>query len=143
MDALFLSTKKLPDGSPAWDLALNSSGNIIVVSGPYAIAQNVACAVRTFLGECWYDTTKGVPYFQQILGYMPSYQYMKAKFIGAALLISGVASVQCFLTGPSRETRVVGGQMQITLIDGTVVVATTPELGIAPWYARAVNVYAL
>ena len=143
MDALFLSCKKLPDGSPAWDLALNSAGNIIVATGAYAIAQNVASAVRVFQGECWYDATKGVPYSQQILGQTPSYQLMKARFASAAASIRGVGSITTYLTGPDRAHRGVGGQMQITTSDGTVVVVTSPAIGVAPWYARAIDVYAL
>ena len=140
---MFLSLKKLDDGSPAWDLALNASGNIILATGSYAVAQNIATAARTFLGECWYDTTKGVPYSQQILGQMPSYQFMKARFVAAALTIRGVASAQCFLTGPGRVARTIGGQIQARLTNGTIVVVTSPEIGVAPWYAQAVNVYAL
>ena len=39
-----------------WDLCLDANGNIAMATGPYAIAQDVASAVRL-----WHDTTKGVP----------------------------------------------------------------------------------
>jgi hypothetical protein len=50
-----------------WDLTLDINGNIAMASEPYAIAQDVASACRTFLGECYYDTSQGVPYFQGML----------------------------------------------------------------------------
>ena len=44
-----------------WDLCVDTSGNIALATEPYAIAQDVASACKTFLGECWYDTTYGIP----------------------------------------------------------------------------------
>jgi hypothetical protein len=130
MNTLLLSTDN-------WDLTVDNSGNIAIAQGPYAIAQDVASAVRTFLGECWYDTTQGVPYLEQILGQLPSLQFMKAKFIAAGLTVPGVASIACFLTGPGSN-RELGGQLQITDTDGNFVVIQTTNLqGIAPWYVNA------
>jgi len=51
-----------------WDLMLDSNNNIALASNPYAIAQDVASAIRTFQGEVYYDTTLGLPYLTQILG---------------------------------------------------------------------------
>lgn len=130
MNSLLLSTDK-------WDLTVDGAGNIAVTTGPYAIAQDVASAVRVFLGECWYDATLGVAYLQQILGQKPSLQFMKAQFIAAGLTVPGVASIACFLTGPG-PSREVGGQLQITSNDGTLVIAETTNLqGVAPWYVNA------
>ena len=55
----------------AWDLCLDSNGNIALASEPYSLAQDVASAVRLFLGECYYDTTKGIPYWTEVLGMLP------------------------------------------------------------------------
>jgi len=51
-----------------WDLTVDAAGNWAVASPPYAIAQDVASAIKTFqlqagpndpvLGECWYDNTR-------------------------------------------------------------------------------------
>jgi hypothetical protein len=41
-----------------WDLSLDANGNIAIATGPYAIAQDVASAVRR--GELRHNTTKGV-----------------------------------------------------------------------------------
>ncbi|PVX61228.1 hypothetical protein [Paraburkholderia unamae] len=101
-----------------WDLAVDASGNIAVCEDPYALAQNAATAVRTFLGECWYDTTIGIPYFQQILGHLPTLQYVKSQMAAAAETVSGVVSAQVFITGFTN--RQITGQLQITDSTGTV-----------------------
>lgn len=51
-----------------WDLCIDASGNIAMAAAPYAIAQDVASAQRTFLGEVYYNKLIGVPYFQNVLG---------------------------------------------------------------------------
>ena len=55
----------------AWDLVIDSAGNIAMATPPYALAQDVASAVRLFLGELWYNTPKGIPYFEDVLGQLP------------------------------------------------------------------------
>jgi len=55
----------------AWDLVIDSNGNIAMASPPYSLAQDVASAIKLFQGELWYDTSKGIPYFNEILGHMP------------------------------------------------------------------------
>ena len=100
-----------------WDLALDSSANIALASDPYAQAQDAASALRTFAGEVFYDTTQGIPYWEQILGHRPPLALMKAKFVDAALTVPGVVSAQVFLTSADRT---VSGQVQITDSTGTV-----------------------
>lgn len=50
----------------SWDLTLDGAGNIAVGDSDISIAQDVASACRTFLGECWYDNSLGMPYWQSI-----------------------------------------------------------------------------
>lgn len=95
-----------------WDLCLTVAGNIAVASEPYAQAQDAASSIRTFQGEVYYDTARGVPYFQQILGYLPPAALLKAKFEYAAKLVPGVTRARCILTG--FNSRRVSGQVQIT-----------------------------
>ena len=123
-----------------WDLVVTPSGDIAVATGAYAIAQDVASAVRLFSGELWYDTSQGLPYFQQILGKLPSLQFMKSKFIVAGLTVPGVVSIKCFLTGPPKATRELGGQLQITDDRGQLSVLTTGAFGAEPWYFNAADV---
>lgn len=125
------------DGTTGWDLVLDSSGNLAVLTGGLALAQDVASAVRCFRGECWYDTTLGVAYFQNVLGYRVSLQFVKQNLVAAASIVPGIASIACFLTGPVN--RVVGGQLQITSQTGEDVppVATGDVIGALPWWTNA------
>ena len=128
-----------PTDLSGWDLYLDVNGNIAVRSGGIALAQDVASAVRTFQGECWYDSTLGVPYFQNILGKRVSLQFIKQALIAAGSIVPGVASIVCFLTGPGKD-RVVGGQLQITSATGQIVVAQTGDvLGTEPWWSSGAS----
>lgn len=101
-----------------WDLTLDVAGNIAVAEAPYALAQDAASAIRTFSGEVYFNTTLGIPYFQQILGQTPPLSLMKYYFNQAALTVPNVASAVCFFTG--WTDRKVSGQVQITDDDGNL-----------------------
>lgn len=94
----------------SWDLVIDSSGNIAMAQPPYALAQDVASAVRLFLGELWYDTTQGIPYFTEILGHLPPISLLKGLIENAALSVSGVVTVQCVIS--SFNSRTISGQIQ-------------------------------
>lgn len=104
-----------------WDLVVDASGNIAVASDPYSQAQDAASAIKLFNGELYYDTTKGVPYWTDILGKAPPLNYMRAKFIAAALTVPGVTRARCFLA--SIVNRNVTGQVQITNKTGATALA--------------------
>lgn len=109
-----------------WDLTLDKAGNIALASSKYTEdpflaeaygqAQDAASQIRLFQGELIYDTSQGVPYWQEILGYLPSVPLMKAKFQQAALLVPGVVKAQVVIT--SVRNRLVTGQVQITNENG-------------------------
>jgi hypothetical protein len=94
-----------------WDLVLTSAGDIAAANDPYSVSQDVCSAIRTFQGECWYDTTLGVPY-NLILGQFPPIEYVKAQLVQAALTVPEVTSAKCFLA--SLVGRLVTGQVQFT-----------------------------
>lgn len=96
----------------SWDLVLDASGNIAVAAEPYALAQDAASAIRTFLGECFWDTSIGVPYLTQILGRNPPLALLKQRFVEAALTVPGVASARCFIS--ALNDRTLAGQIQVT-----------------------------
>lgn len=99
-----------------WDLVLDASGDIAVAAAPYAVAQDVASAVRVFAGELWYDTTQGVPYPSDVLGEAPTLQYLKSKIEAAALTVPTVAKARCLFA--SLDGRVLTGQIQVIDVDG-------------------------
>lgn len=82
----------------AWDLVLDANGNIALAAPPYAIAQDVASAVRTFLGEVYYDQTQGIPYWQKVLGKLPPVSLLIELINQRALTVPGVVTVQTFIT---------------------------------------------
>lgn len=100
-----------------WDLCLDASRNIALASVPYARAQDVASAIKTFLAEVYYDTTMGVPYFAQILGKTPPVGVFQEYMIQAALTVPGVVSATCVVS--SYVGRTVTGQVQFTDTSGT------------------------
>lgn len=102
MDTLLLTQDR-------WDLCLDAAGNIAVAARPYSLAQDVASAIRLFLGELWYDTTRGVPYFESVLGHTPPLSEFQALMVRAALTVPGVVAAQCVLA--SFENRTVTGQV--------------------------------
>lgn len=96
-----------------WDLVLDANGNIAMASPPYAIAQDVASAVRTFLGEVYYDTTQGIWSTNvngRTLGKLPPASLLLELINQVALTVPGVVTVQTFITSFSGRT--VSGNIQ-------------------------------
>lgn len=105
------------------DLVIDSSGNIAKAGEPYSLAQDAASAIKTFLGEVYFDTTAGVPYLQQILGKNPPVALIKAEMEKAARTTEGVSSAKCFLTELSNRS--ISGQVQVrSAATGKIAVAT-------------------
>lgn len=111
-----MNTILLDQGS--WDLVIDASGNIAMASAPYAVAQDVASALKTFAGDVYYDSTVGVPYFAEILGHTPPLSVFKAAMVAAALTVPTVASATCVIE--AFEARKVTGQVQFTTTSGQV-----------------------
>ena len=109
------------DSLTPWDLALDANGNMAVVEGPSAMAQDVASAIRLFLGELYYDTSQGVPYFSQIFAEPFSTSMAEALLAQATLSVPGVVSARA--TVNSFVNRVLSGT--VNFID-----TTGQELGI-------------
>lgn len=96
----------------AWDIVLDSGGNFAIALDPYALAQDVQSAVRTFLGEVFYNTTLGIPYFDKILGQRPSVSFLVSQLEAAALTVPGVIAASVTLT--SFANRKITGYILIT-----------------------------
>lgn len=96
----------------AWDLLLDAAGNIALATEPYSLAQDAASAIKTYIGECYWDTTIGVPYLQQIFGKNPSISQIKGLFVAAAKTVPDVSFAQVFII--SAGNRSISGQVQVT-----------------------------
>lgn len=93
-----------------WDICLTANGDIAVATEPYALEQDVASECRVFEGECYYDTTRGIPYLTSILGRPVPVQILKEKLAQAARRVPGVRTATAYLTDISGRS--VSGQVQ-------------------------------
>ena len=75
-----------------WDLCVDTAGNIAVATEPYALAQDVASAIKTFKGEVYYDASIGIPYNEEILGMTPPLSLVRDYLVQAALSVENVTS---------------------------------------------------
>lgn len=105
----------------AWDLTLDASGNIALANEPYSLAQDAASAILTFIGEVYYDSTLGIPYFENVLGQLPPVEYLRAQFVAAAMTVPDVIMASVFFS--SITNRQLSGQVQVTNSAGVVTAA--------------------
>ena len=94
-----------------WDLTVDIHGNIALKSGAQELAQDVGSAVKTFLGELYYDTSLGMPW-PTILGASYSQGYLEVQITKAALAVAGVAKAQTTIT--SFVNREAHGHVYVT-----------------------------
>jgi hypothetical protein len=116
MDTLKLSSN--------WDLMADANGNIAVATGSEAIIQDVSSAIRLFIGELWYDTTQGIPYFSGILGQGVNRALIQSAMEEAALAVPGVVKVQVTLNELDRKTRLLTGSVKVIDTNGQELGAT-------------------
>lgn len=105
-----------------WDLVLDANGDIAKATNPYALAQDAASVIRTWLGENYFDTTLGIPWKQQVMGKVPSLSLLKEQLKAAALTVPEVETAVVFLV--SLSERRVGGQVQVSTAGGQIAAAT-------------------
>lgn len=96
----------------SWDLVLDAAGNIAMAKDPYAKAQDVASACRLFSGELYYDTEKGIPYFEETLGKKQSFALYRHRLIQAAMTVPGVAAADVEMD--QMNDRVLSGRLKFT-----------------------------
>ncbi len=101
------------------DLALP----ITLLFGADAVLQKIRSRFRFFKGEWFLDTRLGVPYLQIVLVKNPDLILINAIFSKVLATTPGVASVDSFTCLLDRPTRTLTCTFQITLSDGTKVIA--------------------
>ncbi len=95
---------------------MDAFSSIAVASAPFSVAQDVASAQKTVLGEVYYDSTKGVDYFGSILGQPPDLSSIAEMMEEAALTISGVVSATTTLAEDSSRGAI--GETVFTTVSG-------------------------
>ena len=101
----------------SWDITLDSSGRIARSTQAYAIAQNVANAVRLFTGEAFFAMDEGIPHFDIELGKTrPALSVLRARMREAALNVEGVLDAQ--ITLDDVQERKLTGEILLTVANG-------------------------
>ena len=104
-----------------WDLVLDINGDIALADEPYSTLQDCCSRLRTRQGECYYDTTLGVPYFQDILNRNVNLELIRSEYIRVALQDPRIVSAKVFFR--ELKDRRLLGQVQITDINGIFMTA--------------------
>lgn len=105
-----------------WDICVDENGNIAVSDGAYAIAQNCANAVRLFTNDAYFNRTRGIPHFGIDLGKKPApaRSTLVNRIRKAVMAVEGVTDAEVLLEFDAA-TRTYGGEIIITVVDGTSV----------------------
>lgn len=106
----------------SWDITLDSAGRMATAHGPYAVAQNVANAVRLFTRDAYFNQADGVPHFTVDLGQRPSPSVVRSRINKAARATPEVASASTALT--KFEGRTLEGDITIITTSGETVNVT-------------------
>lgn len=88
---------------PATDITLTALGDLDITGGDISLLQGIDAVIQllktrlqTFLGEWEFDTTLGVPYFQDVLVKAPEQRALEAVFKDVILGTEGVLNLQKF-----------------------------------------------
>ena len=102
-----------------WDIFLTESGDIAVVTGEYATAQNVANACRLFTNDAYFAQDEGIPWFVAQLGRPLARSATSSRVRSVASDVEGVASVDAVnIEDVDMETWVLTGDVRFTMEGG-------------------------
>ena len=99
-----------------WDLTVDENGNIAMIDDGLQIAQDVATACRVWRGESLFDTTRGIPYKEEIMGNLPNMTVLQAYCSQEGTRINGAEIIT--IKDVSFENRVLKPDIQITTNTG-------------------------
>lgn len=101
-----------------WDLQVDGRGNIATTDQGYAIAQQVANAIKLEQGEGWYDRMQGTPYLSSIFGVNPNWIRIRDILLEQAETVDGVtqADMDLYLD----DQRVLHGNLYLTSDTGEI-----------------------
>lgn len=94
------------------------NGDLVIVDGDDAIAQDVQGALELFLGEWFLDTSQGVPYYQSILTKGIDLNLVQVTLIEQVRSRDGVVDVISLGFGYDPKTRVLTVATQIRSTSG-------------------------
>ncbi len=80
-----------------WDLEIDFSGNIVEVSGAYALAQQVANYIRAFKKDMYFAQDQGIDHFTLDITNRVKPSIIVSAIENEALKVDGIKSAQCEL----------------------------------------------
>ncbi len=95
-----------------WDFLIDANGNIAMASVPYSESQDVASAIRTWLGEVYYNQNLGINW-QSIIGQNPASSFVAAQLEAAALIVPGIVKAKTTTLLYDRSTRKITGTVEV------------------------------
>lgn len=98
-----------------WDITLNENGSLKTADPYYSIAQNVACAVRLFTNDAYFNTDKGIPHFDVTLKRNPALSVICSHIKKAAMSVDGVKNAEVII---NNDNGIIQGEILITLENG-------------------------
>lgn len=98
-----------------WDITLNENGSLKTADPYYSIAQNVACAVRLFTNDAYFNTDKGIPHFDVTLKRNPALSIIHSHIKKAAMSVDGVKNAEVII---NNDNGIIQGEILITLENG-------------------------
>lgn len=101
-----------------WDIELDGKGNLRTTDNPYACAQDVATACSTLRGECIYNATAGIPYFENIMGVQPGAGAVQTYLENEAMRLPYIAQASATVISNSG-TRASTGVIVVVDTNGT------------------------
>lgn len=98
-----------------WDITLNENGSLKTADPYYSIAQNVACAVRLFTSDAYFNTDIGIPHFDVTLKRNPALSVIRSHIKKAAMSVAGVKNAEVII---NNDNGIIQGEIRITLENG-------------------------
>lgn len=109
------------------DLAIDTAGNLSIVSGVDAIGQHLRMRLWLFRGELNYDTSAGLPYYESILTKPASLTLIESIYRDEVLATPGVLAIDNLELTLNRSTRELDVDFNATVTGGTVNYSDTIE----------------
>ena len=98
-----------------WDITLYNNGSLKTADPNYSIAQNVACAVRLFTSDAYFNTDIGIPHFDVTLKRNPALSVIRSHIKKAAMSVDGVKNAEVII---NNDNGIIQGEILITLENG-------------------------
>jgi hypothetical protein len=105
--------------SSTWDLEIQN-GDFVLIEDKEALQQFLKQRLQTFLGEWFLDSSKGVPYFEEILVKRPQFEAVDSIFKTQILQTPGIINLESFEFDYDGPTRALSLSFRAQSIEGVI-----------------------